>query len=81
MLDLGSWSFGRVMLVSALWMGLVVFAAVAGIYLVLRGSWSSAGSGGIGAVSGGIGALAVFVTLLGPPIVLTLVWLYRRSGK
>jgi hypothetical protein len=52
MLDLGSWSFGRVMLVSALWMGLVVFAAVAGIYLVLRGSWSSAGSGGIGAVSG-----------------------------
>ena len=78
MLDLGSWSFGRVILASALWVGLVVVAAAAGLYLLMRGQGSSTGSGGIGAVSGSVGVLAVFITLLGPPIVLTLVWLFRR---
>jgi hypothetical protein len=54
MLDLGSWSFGRVMLVSALWVVLVVGGAVAGVYLLMRGPSASTGSGGIGAVSVGL---------------------------
>jgi hypothetical protein len=83
MRDLGSWSFGRVMLASALWVVLVVFAAAAGIYLLVRAA--STGSGGIGAVSPGPGVLGIVLSLLailfGPPLVLLFTWLYRRRRK
>ena len=81
MLNLGSWSFGRVVLASVLWVGLVVGAAVGGIYLLMRGPWSSTGSGGIGAVSGSAGVLSVFAILLGPPLALILAWLYLRRRR
>ena len=81
MLDLGSWSFGRVMLASALWVVLVVGAAAAGIYLIVYRPWAAPGSDGIGAVGMGASLLDVLAILFGPPVVLILVWLYRRGRR
>jgi uncharacterized protein YqgC (DUF456 family) len=81
MLDLGRWSLGRVVVVSVLWVAFVVVMPVAVVYLVMRYQASStgSGSGAIGAVSVGFSGLDVFAVVLGPPIVLTLAWLYRRG--
>jgi hypothetical protein len=81
MLDLGSWSFGSVVLASVLWVALVLGAAAASFYLLIRYQASSTGSGGIGAVSVAPNALDVVATLFGPPILLILAWLYRRRRK
>jgi hypothetical protein len=82
MLDSGRWSFGRVVLLSVVWVAFVVVATVAGVYLSVRYQAASTGSGGIGAVMGGPGVLAVVLTILfGPPLVLILTWLYRSRSK
>jgi hypothetical protein len=79
MLDIGLWSFVRVALASILWVGLNLALAAGLIYLRLRRAHSS-GSGGIGAVAG-TGELAlILLYLFGPPILLTLVWLFVRRS-
>jgi hypothetical protein len=80
MLDIGNWSFGRVVVASISWIGLVLALTALSFYLLVRGQWQSSGSGGIGAVSGGIGVLTVFGVLFGPPIVLLVAWYMLRRA-
>jgi hypothetical protein len=82
MLDLRNWSFARVLLASAVWILLNVGLAaayLAYLYTQFRRQSQSSGSGGIGAVSFGIGPFAVLVPF-GPPIVLTVIWLFLRRS-
>ena len=78
MLDLGSWSFGRVVLASLLWWTLDIVLLAAYVYFKFRSQWHSTGSGGIGAVAGVISVIVALAVLLGPPIVLTVVWWVLR---
>ena len=80
MLDLGSWSFGRVVLVSLLWVMLDLILVAAYVYFKFRAMSHATGSGGIGAVTGAIGVLAAIGILLGPPIVLTVTWWFLRRA-
>jgi hypothetical protein len=80
MLDIGLWSFARVALASALWVALNLALAVGLLYLWFRMA-QSGGSGGIGAVVASTGELALIVLyLFGPPIALTLLWLFMRRS-
>ena len=80
MLDLGSWSFGRVAMASVLWVALDVAVVAVYVYLKFRSQWQSAGSGGIGAVIGAIHLLMVILVLFGPPILLTVTWWLKRRS-
>ena len=77
MLNLGEWSFARVLMVGVAWIILVVGWQVFQFYLLyrrMRVESEGVGSGGIGAVSGGIAVPVLF----GPPILLLIVWLVLR---
>ena len=78
MLDLGSWSFGRVVLASLLWWTLDVVLLAVYVYLRFRSQWQSTGSGGVGAVFGGLNVLVALTIVLGPPIALTVAWWVLR---
>ena len=80
MLDLGSWSFGRVALASVLWVALDVLVVAVYVYLKFRSQWQSAGSGGIGAVTGAINVLMAILVLFGPPVLLTVTWWLKRRS-
>ena len=80
MLDLGSWSFGRVALASVLWVVLDVALVAVYFYLKFRSQWQVSGSGGIGAVTGGINVLLTILVLFGPPILLTATWWLKRRS-
>jgi hypothetical protein len=74
---LQSWSLARVLLLSGAWILLCLVAAVAWLAVRLGiFSAASAGSGGIGAVSIGINVLLAI--LVGPPIMLIVLWLVAR---
>jgi hypothetical protein len=75
---MGSWSFGTVLLVAAVWVLLDMAMVAAFIFFVLRGQTRHAGSGGVGGVSLGINLLSVAAFLLGPPIVLVGIWYALR---
>jgi len=78
MLDIGSWSFGRVASASVLWVVMDLALVVVYFYLKFRSQWQSSGSGGIGAVFGSIHVLAAIGVLFGPPILLTMTWWLKR---
>jgi hypothetical protein len=76
------WSFWKVLLVSGGWVLLSILLVAAWIAFQFRSVGdSSAGSGGIGAVSIGI-SVFIFTQLIpfGPPIVLFLAWLIARRS-
>lgn len=77
-MNVGTWSFGTVLLVSALWVALDVAVVALVLFLTMRRPMGSTGSGGIGAVSGSLGILSAAAFLLGPPILLTLIWFLLR---
>jgi len=77
--NLGEWSFARVFIVSVAWVFLIAGWQVLQFYLLfhrMRAESAGTGSGGIGAVS--VGLFGVVVALLGPPILLVVVWLVLR---
>jgi hypothetical protein len=82
MLDIRYWSSARVVVTSALWVALNVALAAGIVYLQFRKlSGPSTRSAGIYAVSIGFNEIvfAVLVLyLLGPPILLTVVWYLAR---
>lgn len=80
MLDLGSWSFGKVALASVLWVALDVVLVAVYFYLKFRSQWQSTGSGGIGAVAGASNVLLAILVLFGPPILLTVTWWLKRRS-
>ena len=82
MLNVSEWSFARVLIVSIAWMILVVGWQVLQFYLIfrrMRADSSVTGSGGIGAVS--VGLFGVVSVVLGPPILLLVVWLVLRYAQ
>jgi hypothetical protein len=81
MTALRSWSFGKVLLVSAAWVVFCVVSIVAWIVFQLSAPvLGSSGSAGVGAVSVGISELILAIPVV-PPIVLFLAWLVARSRR
>ena len=78
MRPLHSWSFVRVVGVSAAWVALCILVVVAWVVVPFGGALiGSSGSGGLGAVSVGISELALAIPF-GPPILLFVAWLVAR---
>jgi len=71
---MGSWSFGTILLVAAVWVLLDIAMTAAFAFFVFQRRTGRTGSGGIGGVSEGINVLSVAAFLLGPPIVLVGIW-------
>jgi hypothetical protein len=74
------WSFLRVLLTAAAWVVLCVVLTIGWVWFQVRRQLavsSSAGSGGIGAVSFGISLPLIGLALL-PAILLVIVWLIVR---
>ena len=76
------WSVSKVLLISGGWIVLCIVLAAAWMAFQVRGLWaaSSAGSGGIGAVSVGINLISLLIPF-GPPIVLLVAWLVARWSQ
>ena len=78
---LRTWSFARVVLMSAVWVLVCLLTAVAYVLYQFRGLFtSSSGSGGIGAVSFGFNLLTLAIPLL-PPLALIAAWLVARRPR
>jgi len=78
---LRQWSFLKVMLVSGGWLLLCLLVVAAWLLFQFRSvmAASSAGSGGIGAVSFGVNALTLLIPVL-PPVVLIVAWFVARAS-
>lgn len=76
------WSIWKVLSVSGGWVLLCILFLVVRFAIQVRGLWaaSSAGSGGIGAVSVGINPITLLIPF-GPPIVLIVAWLIARWSQ
>jgi len=78
---LRTWSFARVVLMSAVWVLVCLLTAVAYVLYQFRGLFtSSSGSGGIGAVSFGFNLLTLAIPLL-PPLALIAAWVVTRRSN
>ena len=81
MRPLHSWSFARVVVLSAAWVAPCILFVVAWAVVPVSGALiGSSGSGGVGAVSVGISALAPAIPL-GPPSVLFVAWIVARRHR
>ena len=80
MLDIRNWSFARVLLVSVAWILLTLAMVAAFLFIQLYRLSQSTGSAGTGAVSFGINTLLAPLVLFGPPIGLTVIWLFLRRS-
>ena len=79
MSPLRSWSFVKVLLVSAAWFVCSLLAIIGWVVLTLTvaPTIDKSGSGGIGAVSVGINELLLALPVL-PPVILFVLWLIAR---
>jgi len=76
------WPFAKVVLVASGWILLCILLIAAWMLFQFRGLWasSSAGSGGIGAVSFNVNMFMLLIPF-GPPLVLFVAWLIARSPR
>jgi hypothetical protein len=78
--NLQTWSFGRIVGASVLWVLLVVALFVGYVALRIFLETRNAGAAGIGAVAVGIPGELSLVLLFGPPLILTALWIARRRS-
>ena len=82
MKSLRHWPFARVLLASSAWVFCWLLVATGWLVFQFVGvlTASSAGSGGVGAVTFGVNVLMLAVPL-GPPVALMVAWLLLRASR